>query len=289
MHTHVIDNLFEWAQVRNCLDTFAGEWAFRGQRDALWKLESTLQRATRLLPLQMAETLMYRNFTRNMHGYLQQGELPNGILETLALMQHHGAPTRLLDFTHSAYVALFFALEHATDETGTCAVWAVDTRWCTSNGVAQIRAALGALDPAKWSGFKIGAPTLEPDDFKAIFFEDHRLELVLPVEPYRRHERLAIQQGLFLCPGFVGKGFEEILQAYDHDSPEKHLVKIVVPNRLRPEILRDLHYMNINRATLFPGIDGFAQSLHHAILHLEDHGQITRLIEKRHRFGAPFA
>jgi hypothetical protein len=67
------------------------------------------------------------------------------------------------------------------------------------------------------------------------------------------------------------------------------LVKIVVPNRLRPEILRDLDYMNVNRATLFPGIDGFAQSLYHAILHLEDHGQIHRLVEKRLRFGPPFA
>ena len=38
-------------------------------------------------------------------------------------MQHHGAPTRLIDFTWSPYVAAFFALERAT---GDAAVWAVN-------------------------------------------------------------------------------------------------------------------------------------------------------------------
>jgi hypothetical protein len=39
------------------------------------------------------------------------------------LIQHHGGPTRLLDFTHSFYVAAFFALERATEDV---AVWAVN-------------------------------------------------------------------------------------------------------------------------------------------------------------------
>ena len=43
----------------------------------------------------------------------------------LALMQHHGAPTRLLDFTWSPYVAAFLALERAVDDA---AVWAIHPR-----------------------------------------------------------------------------------------------------------------------------------------------------------------
>lgn len=41
-------------------------------------------------------------------------------------MHHHGAPTRLLDFTYSIYVATYFAAENAERDA---AVWAIDGRW----------------------------------------------------------------------------------------------------------------------------------------------------------------
>lgn len=41
----------------------------------------------------------------------------------------------------------------------------------------------------------------------------------------------------------------------------ERLVKIILKGKLRFDALYDLNYMNINRATLFPGLDGFSQSL----------------------------
>jgi hypothetical protein len=75
------------------------------------------------------------------------------------------------------------------------------------------------------------------------------------------NERLTIQQGLFLCPGNLRTSFESNLLAFPNDDIANHVHKMVIPNHLREDILARLNRMNINRASLFPGIDGFAQSL----------------------------
>jgi hypothetical protein len=50
-------------------------------------------------------------------------------MEWLALMRHYGAPCRLLDWTHTFWAAVFFAIEKATDF---CSVWVVDLRYIWS-------------------------------------------------------------------------------------------------------------------------------------------------------------
>jgi hypothetical protein len=82
---------------------------------------------------------------------------------------------------------------------------------------------------------------------------------VAPIQPFRMNERLTIQQGLFLCPAKVGSTFEENLEAIGIASTK--IEKLLFPVNLREEILAELNKMNITRASLFPGIDGFAQSL----------------------------
>jgi hypothetical protein len=83
---------------------------------------------------------------------------------------------------------------------------------------------------------------------------------------------------LFLCPSATKGSFEEILSSYKDDtkSMEKHVHKIVIEERLRHEVLSELHSMNISRASLFPGLEGFATSLKHEIYY-KSSGEITTL------------
>ena len=119
----------------------------------------------------------------------------------------------------------------------------------------------------------------QPGIFYRVFFKQ-RLRLVAPLQPFRMNQRLTIQQGLFLCPGDLGSSFEDNLLAFRKQELRQSVQKIVIPGHLRTKILRRLNKMNINRATLFPGIDGFAQSLAANVQIATDTGRLSRELHK---------
>src|SRR4051812_32092248 len=102
-------------------------YVFRGQGTTSWPLSPSFERAAKRFhatdKLRESESLILGEFQRRAHHYLQDVPQIGECVEWLALIQHYGGPTRLLDFTHSAYVASFFAMESATEDA---VVWAVD-------------------------------------------------------------------------------------------------------------------------------------------------------------------
>jgi FRG domain len=193
---------------------------------------------------------LIRRFQRQCHHYLTDTPEEDNLMEWLALMRHFGAPTRLMDWTWSFYVAVFFAI-HRTEEER-CAVWALD---------------LDALDKARPVEKVRGLIDKDPNvkdwpTFEGVFKQNHNV--VVNVSAFRLNERLLVQQGTFLVPGNVTVPFEDNLSEVLEDikKPEALVKFNVSANRdTKQDILRKLHEMNIGRATLFPGLDGFAQSL----------------------------
>lgn len=106
-----------WNELHDDLEKLANAgWAFRGQENATWPLESSLTRYLKKFGVPSTGWLArekdsLHKFKRKAHLLLPRTPEEGETLEWLALMQHHGAPTRLLDFTWSPYVAAFFALE----------------------------------------------------------------------------------------------------------------------------------------------------------------------------------
>ena len=118
-----------WDDFLATIRTLNGEWIFRGQRED-WKLKSRLERSCEdyKIKLKKAPGIEYqlvRDFRRRYQGNDSQ-VVADDTLYCLALMQHHGAPTRLLDWTYSPYVAVFFALE-SSGQSGV--VWCMEATW----------------------------------------------------------------------------------------------------------------------------------------------------------------
>src|SRR5215510_16403105 len=79
-----------------------GNWIYRGQECSKWPLRSSLERALDSWKEDLRrgaaiERAMIRDFRRRYTG--DHSIIDEDTLHCLALMQHHGAPTRLLDWT----------------------------------------------------------------------------------------------------------------------------------------------------------------------------------------------
>ena len=104
----------EWEKARQIPDILE-ERVFRGQSKVALGLETSIERiaARQDYPLgQLAERErhMVREFQRRAHHHVTAPPSPKDRLERLAMIQHYGGPTRLLDFTHSFYTAAFFSV-----------------------------------------------------------------------------------------------------------------------------------------------------------------------------------
>jgi hypothetical protein len=245
-----------------------GRWAFRGHSDARWELRPSLERmAAPGDQLQCAENYVRTEFQRRAHHYHIELPARENTLEWLALMQHHGAPTRLLDWTESAYVAAFFSTVTLPPPGQSAAIWAIDLDALNDRAVEMIEPFYPTNhSPAFFCDVRTCSywPT-----FDTVFMNPHPAApgVIVPVKPYRMNERLTIQQGIFLCPSTLRMGFQAILN-HMLQSPNESgvvkkewLLKLQILPSARLEMLRELRKMNISYTTLFPGLDGFGASL----------------------------
>jgi hypothetical protein len=169
-------------------------------------------------------------------------------------MQHYGTPTRLQDWTYSFFPAVYFAIEHADGEA---AIWALD-RTVIDSTIARVL----PRDVCRRCLDERGYVDTH-NCFTDVFNRKSPRALVAAINPFKLNERLIIQQGVFLCPGDVSIPFEDNLAAVLPPPPHRALLQFIVKDLVdvRKEILWHLHRMNMNSATLFPGLDGFAKSL----------------------------
>ena len=166
-------------------------------------------------------------------------------------MQHHGAPTRLLDFTYSPYVASYFALENTRSD---CAVWAVMLSRCQDGAVSLFKTTGSGRDTDI-----VGLHMYFAELLNRLYRTP--VDCVFPVEPFLRATRPAAQRGLLLCPGNVTKNFMDNLVSLQTAVKPYPLIKFVLPCEIREEGLNDLGSQGIDREILFPDLDGLGKAL----------------------------
>lgn len=245
---------------RDLLDRYgefkSGEWCFRGDR-AGRSLKTSLERAAidrwgrDWSEMPDIENGLLRRFKREAHLYVAREPDEDDTIGWLALMRHHGAPTRLLDWTYSFFVAVYFAIDRA-DADGQPCIWAMN--------LGRIREVVESMEHLRRL-LNDDPNAKKKSTVDAIIDHSPRHALVFPLNPSKMNRRLILQQSVFVVPGDITKPFVENLEAVD--DPEKLVVKLPLPaeRKFLQEATKELLAMNMSSATLFPGLDGFAQNL----------------------------
>jgi hypothetical protein len=228
------------------IERFRSSFVFRGMTCARYDLTTSLARATGSRQL---EDHMLRAFRK----YAYAPELATySIWHWLALAQHHGLSTRLLDWTYSPLIAMHFVTEGPEhfDEDGV--IWAVDhTR---SNALLPSRlsdlledegTAVFTADMLNRAAQSLrGFDSLSDEPFVAFF------------EPPSLDERIINQYALFSLVSDPQVRLDEWLA--EHPDVFR---RIIVPKELKVEIRDRLDNSNITERVLYPGLDGLTRWL----------------------------
>jgi FRG domain len=244
-----------WEEFKQFVQQFSENWAYRGQASAHWVLNNAIERTKFIHFHKGIEAQFLADFQRGARNYLSKDETPQHLIEWLALMQHHGAPTRLLDLTRSPFIAAFFAFEKCLmHKDQYVAIWGVNVEYLRMRAVEVLAEEFGdAMSQNK--------NLINEKIFEKIFFQNNR-NLVFPVEPFSMNRRYSLQQSIFISTGTSETPLMEQLLFLD-DQMSKAVVKMEIPTLFKNEVLRDLLKMNVHKATLFPDLDGYAASLRH--------------------------
>lgn len=239
-------------QLLNNLEEM-NEWIFRGHIDEAWTLETSFERmfnetGKKYSEAQEMEIGLIKKFQREAHYYgIPTFDYLN-IPEWLSIMQHYGAPTRLLDWTHSPWIGAFFAIiDKKLSDKKNAAIYALN--WKKLNSVSKKE----ILDI-----FYIDNNLMKIKNFTEVLKHGPG---VIKLNSYKQNERQIIQQGTFLFPLSIEKIFQKNLEATALNSDD--VLKIIIPADWKKDLIQKLYRMNITYATLYPGIGGFSMSLKH--------------------------
>lgn len=219
-------------------------FAYRGLSAADYPLTTSLYR------LGGAFGRMEQHLLRNFRKYARRSDVPaDSVWNWLAVAQHHGLPTRMLDWTYSPQVAMHFATARLDRFDRDAAIWAVDFVRTHALLPAPLREALEneSADVFTVEMLDHRAPTLE--QFDALDGEPFALFL----EPPSLDDRIVNQFALFSVMSRPDTTFFEWLARH----PELYR-KIVIPAELKWEIRDKLDQANVTERVLFPGLDGLS-------------------------------
>jgi hypothetical protein len=269
----------------NGSDVTSTSWVFRGLPDSRYDLEPSIVRHDKSMSWFTLEKLVAQEFRSHARMHLTSALLPDAGDEFtwLAQMQHYSVPTRLLDFTYSPFVALYFAMSgKGKDERRShIRLWAVDAdavnnrfKNVTFSADYQARKRAGEkidrrvkVDDFYTEGDSVTSEILALQDLITESLlargtrrgEMERQGCVAVASPRGFNRRLASQQAVFLVNCAENLELRESLNKMMESHRAEWCKALDIKTTEIPEIEQRLFQMNIHAQSLFPDMEGLAR------------------------------
>jgi len=230
---------------------FRSPYVFRGMSDATWPIQTSLER------LGTWPTLVEDALIRSFRKYAPRGTFAeNSEWEALAVAQHNGLPTRLLDWSISPLVAAHFATAERKHFDKDGVIWCVDVIRLRDHFMPpRISAPLQTAPAAVYDLRLLSTvvPTLR--DFDSV-----KGEVCLFFEPPSIDARIANQTGILSTMNGAAHSHQSF---FVHQSAkDSQLVRRIIVQRDAKNEIRDmLDQNNVNERMLFPGLPGLCDWL----------------------------
>ncbi len=171
------------------------------------------------------------------------------------VMQHHGLPTRLLDWSLGSLIALYFALRDLTS-ISLAAVWVLDPYWLNSESIGDYVTVYTDRVIQEDLDEKI-APTYLDYHHEDSSDAPELPKFPIAINPPNVTPRISAQRGCFTAHGWMSDGLSAIYKR----SKSPRLVQLRVSDSAAEAIKSELKVAGISEATLFPDLDGLAREI----------------------------
>lgn len=222
----------------------ANEFAiFRGQaRD--WELLPRIASIKHVLPVLENERAMFNAFRHEAVSFITPE--PSSEWEWLAVAQHHGLPTRLLDWSTNALGALWFSVRHPASDGQSGVIW------------------IYLPDDAD----VIRSPSADESPFGS--------ETIKVYLPRHTFGRVRSQSGAFTVHTFLRRE-NRFIPLDEHSQQNTRLIKVLIPAGRFGLIRHDLFRCGIHAGSLFPDVGGIAERIRGMYVYQEDENSETVL------------
>lgn len=249
-HTHTASSLGE---VCDIIHAILKEWDvyesttlpwYRGQSDFTWSLLPKLYRNSKHAEI---EREIVRDFKLKSRKHIKR--IPENEVQWLILMQHYGAPTRLLDWSESYMHALFFCV-HETNKECDGALWIMHPWWLNQNSIQQQSVPTD-------SSSHLDEHTIKGNDYESVV-RSTKGRTPIAFRPTHNNDRIIAQKGTFTIHGCKKKSIDDL---FKKNKNKRHLLKIKINGQSKKRIYSELCQAGITLDAVYPDLVGLCLAI----------------------------